>query len=99
MQAIYFAIRIHTSAERQGRRFSRHAVNTCGATPAALRILCSVCPDAVQSCFAWAPTQYFPVLSVQTFGFHSELVKKSPHEARVLLGVSGKAREFQYLGV
>ncbi len=28
-----------------------------------------------------------------------ELVNKSPHEARVFLGVSGKARESQYLGV
>ncbi|MEN8130358.1 MAG: hypothetical protein ABFS45_09240 [Pseudomonadota bacterium] len=29
----------------------------------------------------------------------SELVNKSPREARVFLGVSGKARESQYLGV
>ena len=29
----------------------------------------------------------------------SELVNKSPREARVSLGVSGKARESQYLGV
>ncbi len=55
----------------QGIPFSRHAVNTRSATPAALRVACSVCPDAAQSYFAWAPTQYFPVLSVQTFGFHS----------------------------
>jgi hypothetical protein len=34
-------------------------------------------------------------------GIHegSELVNKSPREARGLLGVSGKARESQYLGV
>jgi hypothetical protein len=31
--------------------------------------------------------------------FYPELVKKYPREARVLLGVSGKARESQYLGV
>ncbi len=32
-------------------------------------------------------------------GWTSELVNKSPREARVFLGVSGKAREPQYLGV
>jgi hypothetical protein len=31
--------------------------------------------------------------------YNSELVKKSPREARGFLGVSGKARESQYLGV
>ena len=35
----------------------------------------------------------------RTFDLQSELVKKSSREARVSLGVSGKARESQYLGV
>ncbi len=34
-----------------GRSFTRHAVNTCNATPAALRIPCSVCSPAHTSMY------------------------------------------------
>ncbi len=39
------------------------------------------------------------VNSCGRFGLISELVRKSPREARELLSVSGKARESQYPGV
>ncbi len=55
---------------RYGRCFTRHVVNTWRASPAALRIQYSVCPDAAHTCFAWVPAQYFPVLSVQIFAFY-----------------------------
>jgi hypothetical protein len=45
--------------------------------------------------------QYFTQVCdvVFTPDLRSELVKRSPRETRGLLGVSGKARESQYLGV
>ncbi len=62
--------KIRNYSANYGRCFTSHAVNTCSASPPALHIPCSVYPNAAQFCFAWAPTQYFLILIVQSFSFH-----------------------------
>ncbi len=51
LRVINFTLCLQATPVKQGIHFSRHAVNTCSATPAALRIPCSVCSPAHTSVY------------------------------------------------